>query len=49
MTIPYYPHFLSEKRLRPIASIKDKHTQLEQFKELIRDVGIEESIHKTSI
>jgi len=38
--------FFNVKRLRPIASIKDKQTQLEKFEELKRKVGIKESVHK---
>jgi hypothetical protein len=46
---PSLLRFFNEKRLRPIASIKDKQAQLEKFQELKREVGIEESIHKMSI
>jgi hypothetical protein len=32
--------FFNEKRLRPIANIKDNQIQLEKFKELKRNIGI---------
>jgi DNA-directed RNA polymerase sigma subunit (sigma70/sigma32) len=38
---PSLLRFFNEKRLRPIASIKDKQAQLEKFQELKREVGIE--------
>ncbi len=43
---PSLLRFFNAKRLRPIASIKDKRTQLEKFEELKRHVGIRESVHK---
>jgi hypothetical protein len=46
---PSVPRFFNEKRLRPIASIKNKKAQLEKFQELKREAGIQHSIHKMSI
>jgi hypothetical protein len=33
-------NYFNEKRLRPIASIEDKHTQLEKFEKLKLNIGI---------
>jgi hypothetical protein len=41
---PSLLNFFNEKRLRPIASIKDKQTQLEKFEELKRKIGIKGTI-----
>jgi hypothetical protein len=46
---PSLLNFFNEKRLRPIASIKDKQAQLEKFQELKGEAGFEESISKMSI
>jgi len=32
-------NYFNEKRLRPIASIEDKHTQLEKFEKLKLNIG----------
>ena len=44
---PSLLRFFNEKRLRPIASMKDKQAQLEKIHTLKREVG--ESIHNMSI
>ena len=46
---PSLLRFFNEKRLRPIASIKNKKAQLEKFQELNQKAGIEDSIHKMRI
>ena len=46
---PSLLRFFNEKRLRPIASIKNKKAQLEKFQELKQKAGIEDSIHKMRI
>ena len=45
---PALLRYFNEKRLRPIASIKDKQNQLEKFEELKRKIEIKESINKMS-
>ena len=36
---PLHLHYFNEKRLKPLANLKDKQTQLEKFEELKRTIG----------